>query len=451
MSLLRENHQARNNGRQKRNILFSIFGFLLFSAAILIIRFLSIFEISITRTEIGQTGPIRLVFPENMNQASVTEHISINPDIPLNFKWDVNQLDIWPEELFCAGCNYQLALTPGSETASGKTIKDAYSWQINVRHPEVVYLSYQPGSREIWRTPSDSGEAIQLTETSGQVLDFDIAPDGETIVYSVINAQNGSDLWLVDRNGENVELMLDCQAALCQIPDWKNDDNRIAFVKTDQTGEWIGLVSLLQDGTWVLENDHLAAGTEPHWSPSGDWLAYYATVNDRIEVLDTKDFHLAFTLQSRTGNVGTWFPEQDLMIYQYMQDALFADVELYEADFQKQEVTPLEIRDLEKGFFSRPSIHPDGDWMVIGYHNYTATYSKQLWKISLIGQNSEEITSAHNYSHAAFDWDPQGTKMLYQRLSLDNSQAEPEVWLWNPEENRFSRISVSAGYAAWLP
>ncbi len=59
--------------------------------------------------------------------------------------------------------------------------------------------------------------ARQLGNFDKTIIDFDVAPDGEYIVFSAINNKQGIDLWYLDRSGTSLRLLLDCGADSCSI------------------------------------------------------------------------------------------------------------------------------------------------------------------------------------------------------------------------------------------
>ena len=63
--------------------------------------------------------------------------------------------------------------------------------------------------------------------------DYAPHPQGDSIVYSALRGDGGSDLWLMDRDGSNHRLLVACPHAACLAPAWSPDGSRLAYERRE--------------------------------------------------------------------------------------------------------------------------------------------------------------------------------------------------------------------------
>lgn len=142
--------------------------------------------------------------------------------------------------------------------------------------PADLYFLAGPesGPAQVWRWPKDGGPPIQLTQESGDIVDFAVSPDGTQVAYTV-----GNELVVASVDGGERKVLVrlssqDPYRSIAAQPTWSPDGKEIAYV---------------QDGLWVIP----AAGGDPRpliadrrpaqpvdtvlylrpaWSPDGKWL-----------------------------------------------------------------------------------------------------------------------------------------------------------------------------------
>jgi hypothetical protein len=134
-----------------------------------------------------------------------------------------------------SGQSYRVRLTEGALTEDGRAIRKEMQALIQVRLPEVVFMSPVTGDPEIWISSIEPAVLRPVTQTGGSVYDFGVTPDGEHIIYSARNEMEGLDLWMIDRQGANKRLLLDCGPDWCSNPALSPDGARLAYARRNAT------------------------------------------------------------------------------------------------------------------------------------------------------------------------------------------------------------------------
>jgi TolB protein len=408
---------------------------------------------------VGMRGPFTILFPQEMQHSTVEKRFETEPPLSGNFRWEGRKLFFWPNQPLVAGQSYRVRLTEGALTADGRAIRKEMQTFIQVRLPEVVFMSPVTGDAEIWISSIEPAVLRPITQTGGSVYDFGITPDGEHIIYSARNEMEGLDLWMIDRQGANKRLLLDCGPDWCSNPALSPNGARLAYARRNASLQpggppgvpRIWLLSVESGQTSVLYNDPEITGFDPVWSPMGDRLAFFDGTAGGIRILaiDKEDELL---LPSNMGTVGAWSPDGQRMMFIDMESSFDRPyIAVYEANFADNAVVPALSSDLVRSDYGKPVWSPDGEWIAIGIRPIGGSGTQQIWVMRPDGSDALEVTSDFNYVHTAYRWDPGGNAIVFQRLNLTSSNNLPEVLVWQRDTGKFTTLGQDSGFAEWLP
>jgi dipeptidyl aminopeptidase/acylaminoacyl peptidase len=338
---------------------------------------------------------------------------------------------------------------------------------------QVVSLS-PVDAPELWRVPVIGGEALQLTDTGGQVYDFAVSRAGDWIAYSTANETVGHDLWLIDTASGELRKLLDCAEESCIEASWSADEAYLAFTRRNRTRESVWIVNRESGAVTPLVADGAPAGHSPSWSPDGRRVAFVESQSNRIRIVDLEGGE-QFLLPGDDGLMGNWSPDGERMVFlDTANDSLFGGVDVYIADLLTKSIEQLALPefddiativdtgeaehgdeiDLTPGRVdaSVPVWHPVEELLLLAQRPYFATFSKQLWLMPLAeGAEATAVTSDHNFSHGAYRWAPDGELVVYQRFALEFSDAVPQVWVWDREAGEARLLIENAALPQWLP
>ncbi|GAB7095164.1 S9 family peptidase [Halolamina litorea] len=171
--------------------------------------------------------------------------------------------------------------------------------------PEGRHLLYTRGG-DVRVLDTETGEE----STPAPSESFDNAPrfspDGDRIAFVSGRGDAGNDIWVVDRDGSNLERITEGANPHDDKrwePSWSPEGDRIAFVgAADWHGrDWADEAHVVHVGTG--EVDRLTRGLSvtavPSWSPSGDKVAFFAKEVAEPWYRHSEDVHVH---NLRTGN-----------------------------------------------------------------------------------------------------------------------------------------------------
>lgn len=409
---------------------------------------------------VGAFSRVGITFDQPIDLESVEARFEITPPIEGAFRWQGETVWFIPAEPFQAQTAYNLELTAGATGAQGGEIQRDVSWRMEIREPSVLYLSEGEGTREIWRAYLDERPPERLTGSDQQIFDYTVSRDGETIVYSAINDEGGIDLWTLDRGDPDTQLLLDCGFDRCTMPAWSPDGLQIAYAR-EQAGLGPG-DPISPARIWLIEpasgeTTRLFANTQklgfgPSWSPDGRRLAMLDSAARGIRILDLSTGEEA-VLPSQLGAVGTWSPDEDIMLFTNMKtDGSRFYEQVYRADLNFQDIRAVGgVLSDESSVYSTPAWSPAGDRILVGMQKTDSRFGRQLWMMPPDAREHEPITDAPDYTHTRYAWDPWGDAVVYQRIRLATGDFVSEVLVWDRGTNESTLIAQNATMPAWSP
>jgi Tol biopolymer transport system component len=423
---------------------------------------------AVTPTEgqaIGALGAVTVTFAEPMDAESVQARFSITPPITGTFTWAGSTLTFHPLQPFAFGQAYEVRVASGALTRSGRALGQDRTWTVRARQPAVVYVgaTRQQNQRiaELFVIGLEPGASPRpLTSTGGHVYDFAVSPDGESIVYSLINDRNGADLYLIDRDGGNPRMLAACGADLCSAPAWAPDSGRIAFSRelagispgSPNGPPRVWTISVNGGAAAPLYQDSQVLGYGPTWSPDGRRLAFVDGSNASIRLVDLQT-GAEMIIPTNAGAVGAWSPDGRQMLFTNLNFA--GDREPYTSvmrvNFDAQQIVPVLGADFNRADFSPPAWSPDGQAIIIGQRTADSGETKQIWRYRPDGSDPQPLTADGRFNFGGYRWSPWGDAILLQRFELGVPYARPEVVIWEAATGQIRRLAEGASLPQWLP
>jgi len=407
--------------------------------------------------EIGGGGRVGIQFAQAMRVETVAPLFSIEPATEGVIEWDGDTMWFKPIRALSPDTQFTARLKAGALSAEGREMKNEVAWRFSVRQPRLIYVA-STDKRDLWVT-TIGGTPKQLTQTEGSVYDYAVSPNGEQIVYSVINEASGIDLWVMTDAGESARKLLDCGPERCLVPAWSPDGKRLAYSRQSAgltPGGPLGpprvwILELSNDQTGQLYENDQVLGWGPTWSPDGNWIAAYDGTSTRIRVLNVQT-KKEILLPSLMGTTGSWSPDGKRMLYNDLKIAgEQTHATLYLADFATEEISSAFTDDPADVNYGIPNWSPDGAWVVTGIKRADQGLGSQLWIMRPDGSEARPITDDLAYTFGGYSWDRWGELVVFQRFELGVPFAKPEVMVWSFATGQITPIVQDASLPGWLP
>ncbi|MEN4010960.1 MAG: hypothetical protein AB1453_02465 [Chloroflexota bacterium] len=409
---------------------------------------------------LGGRGPIALRFQQDMERISVETLLSFEPAWSGEWSWQDDRTLVFnaataqpPESLI------KLIIQPGARSRDGRELRSQVELVMKVRPLEVVYVGSPLDAPELWRIGLDGSNATQITQSGGRVFDFAVSPDGEHIIYSRANLRDGSDLILIDRQGESERVLVECGMYACVEPNWTPDGEHIAYTRYAS-----GLTASLNDGVGqiysvnvesgrsaLLFNNPGLVGFMPIFAPDGLSLSFYDLGQQAIRLVNLLDGSSSVIPSQVTGR-GVWSPDGgQLLVVDVDGDSLIPTTTIFRLDLENRSVSRFFPDTFLVLDASLPDWSADGRWLVGGIQSESFQEGKQLWLFDAQGTPLYPITENPQYTHTGYRWAPAGGMVVMQRFNLGNSSQLPEILLWEMENNHLTILAQNGALPQWLP
>lgn len=420
---------------------------------------------------------IRLTFSHSMDRKSVSDRLEIEPQITGKGVWHDNSYVFTPDLPWQNNTKYHIHLAKGvrSNTWFKLPLTGEIIWSFTIEDPLIAYLHPADGSAQIYTINPTSGEQKQITDISGEVLDFNVSADGTMIYYSASFYGKGSAIYRLARNSGKSDLLVDCPLVLCRAPQVSPKSDYLAFERTplsqnEPSGKsQVWIAEILPEGIGTNQNPlpSKPAGNpnhqtlQPLWSSHG-WLAYYDQT-EAVYFIQTPSGEVINRFPSETGQPGDWDPSEKSFIFPEFivapqSSASLGDLNpIPSSHLLRYYIDNEKTTDLTKMDFledSAPKFSPNGKSLVFArkYLDIARwTPGRQIWIISLSDEKAVAITDEPHYNHYDFTWKPDSQQIAYVRFDQTTLTESPEIWLTNLDGSG-QQLLVRNGYAPqWIP
>jgi Tol biopolymer transport system component len=423
---------------------------------------------------------LKLTFSTEMQVDTVEERLSITPAVSGQFNWEDRTLTFTPDKPWTSGENITIQLQPGSRSAGliPLPLRNHHEWTFTISHPLLLFLSPINGTSNLHAHDLHSGETYQLTASSSGLLDFNASPDGRFIYFSERNQTGGSDIFVMDRLGDDldqplIQRVLACLHAFCQSVKVSPDGAYLAYERQPrpQIGQplstQVWLLELLPDTETdpreplhqpISPSNH--ASRSPAWSSTG-WLSYYDLDVQAFILLNP---HTAEMLEfsNLTGESGTWSPHGDYFVAPEIMftpppDGMEEFSLLAASHLLRFDLSTSDIYNLSQGITIEdtfPSFSPDGSMLAFTRKFLDETRwtpGRQIWVMEIDTAMSQPLTDSPNFNHSSITWNPQGDSLAYLRINLDHLTEPVELWSVDMRTYQHQKVIAGAYSPLWIP
>lgn len=336
-------------------------------------------------------------------------------------------------------------------------------------YPPVLYIGWDGNSRsQIYRLEA-KGAPTQLTDLESELIGFAVSSDATQIAFTTLEANGMSTIWRMNVDGDQLSQILSCYKAECSQPVWAPDGRRLIYERRIIGEDGVPgssylwwLDTLTGETVSVLDNDE-ARGMAARFSPDGEWLSYATPEDEGTHLYNLKDGRSHFVPEG-IGVPVAWsptsaqviIPNLDLVIVhgdegedhlEHTHDYQTA-VHLFAVEVEGGELEPIsENLNMDD---SVPAWSPGADWIAFGRRLAGPATGRQLWLMRPDGSEAQALTEDFSVNHGPPFWSPDGRYLLFQRLSLDEPESEPGIWILDVESGETTNLVPAGMQPIWL-
>ncbi|BBB49310.1 TolB-like translocation protein [Pelolinea submarina] len=450
-----------------RTVLFVILASAVLLAVVIIFGSLLPVRVSLDQPQeqpISPLGGIAFTFSRPVNSTEASALWQTDPQIPGWWQWQDERHAIWHANTpLSVGENITLTFLSGTAGKNGERIKEAQSWTLTVRQPRILTLKYiQEDGQELFSLGLEENSPLQqITNSDGRILNYAASPNGEQIIFSARNDNFGADLWIVNRDGSEQHMLLECGSDRCGAAAWSPVSREVAY-----TREAAGLTPEGAKGApriWMLNLDSLETaplfeddqkiGYGPKWSPNGQWLSIWDGASGGVTLVNRKSGE-TFLLESSSGDTGCWSPDSKSLYYANLiiGESSFHNVVL-RADIEKSTIETVLGGNLEgEGMsYDNPECHPLQNVVAASIQPNTKIPGKLLTIYNMDTQEETPVMNDMTKFGSHYSWNPGGEYFLFQMSIVSHKEEDYEIWVRDIAGGQ-NRLLLSGGRTpSWLP
>jgi Tol biopolymer transport system component/imidazolonepropionase-like amidohydrolase len=233
------------------------------------------------------------------------------------------------------------------------------------------------GSRDPMQNglPLAPSRTLEFTATEGSWMSVDVSPDGSTLVFDLLG-----DIYIMPIRGGRATPLTSGMALDAQ-PRFSPDGRRIVFTSDRSGGEGVWVMSLDGSDTTQISRGKTDKYDSPTWTPDGRYIIVTRGMNLHLYHVDggagTQLIRASATPQQGPGGgqqgtpryMGAAVSPDGRFVWaarrtgQWMYNTPLPDYQLVTYDRQTGE---LQTRTSRTGSAFRPTLSPDGNWLVYG-------------------------------------------------------------------------------------
>jgi TolB protein len=336
-------------------------------------------------------------------------------------------------------------------------------------YPPVLYIGWDDNSRsQIFRLEAE-GTPSQLTDLESEIIDFAVSPDATQVALTTMESNGMSTIWRMHVDGDQLSQILECSEAECSQPVWAPDGRRLIYER--RTIGQDGLPSSAYmwwldtetgETASVLDNNEIR-GMAARFSPEGEWLSYAIAQDEGTYIYNRNDGRSHFVPEG-IGVPVAWSPTSEVVLVpnldlvivhgdegedhlEHTHDYQTA-VHLFALDLESGDLEPIS-EDLNVDD-SVPAWSPGADWIAFGRRLAGPSTGRQLWLMRPDGSEARALTEDFSLNHGPPIWSPDGRYLLFQRVSLDDPENEPGIWILDVDSGEATNLAASGMQPAWI-
>jgi Tol biopolymer transport system component len=428
--------------------------------------------------DVPASAPLLLKFSRPMQPDSVSQHLVIQPAVSGKVSGQGSTITFTPDQPWPSGTDIQARMESGAYASGilGLSLRSGKTWSFTTGRPQIVYLYPSDGPAQLYSIDPETLENRQLSDISGEVIDFSVSAGGSEIYFDSSQGDAGSIIYRWDRKTGQSSPILRCPRALCRYSQASPSGDYLAFERTSLIGEEqartpeVWLMALPKGNPQNpapapqphLVGDKTHQTNQPSWSPDG-LLTYYDTDLASFILFNPKNGETS-KFSSQTGLPGSWGPDGNSYVISQAFDNpisnsnVISNVQVIPSShlwlFNRKDASLKDLTGSDTFDDTSPALSPKGDLLAFARTDLNLarwTPGAQIWLMHPDGSQAHQLSEEPTYSHYDFAWSPDGGQLAYTRSDQNQMTEPPELWIVNVDGSLPRQIMIGGYAPQWIP
>jgi Tol biopolymer transport system component len=248
-------------------------------------------------------------------------------------------------------------------------------------------------------------------------------------------------------NKEN-KLITTCKDANCSQPVWSPDGNHVVYeyMAADAGTSSLWWFDVASGKAQPVFQEERLPGSNPRWSPNGEWLSYATPDGIRLDLLKSGESRL---IPNTLGAAVQWSPDSKSILIRDViikQDQFVTQLFLY--DLASKTLTKLSPNENIENILAAWS--PDGKSIAVVRRDLAIPRGDQIWLMRADGSDAHAITNTPAVLHGSLNWSPDGKYILYDLYLLDAFPLTSRLEMIDIETGEVTNLKVVGYNPKWI-
>jgi Tol biopolymer transport system component len=314
---------------------------------------------------------------------------------------------------------------------------------------QIIYLNAdESGHKQLFIMDTQGEDPIKLTDAANGVMDFAVSPNQEQILYIEQTLDVEYNLWLMDLNSKEKHIAVSCKSAVCGQPVWSPDGRHVVYeyMQLDEGASSLWWFDIASSEAQPVFQEARLPGTNPRWSPNGEWLSYSTPDGIRLYHLESGESRL---IANTLGTSAQWSPDGKTIL---LRDVIIRQgqfiTQLFLYDLASEAITNLSPSETVENILAAWS--PDGRFIAVVRRDPSIPRGDQVWLMRADGSDAHALTDTPAVLHGSLNWSPDGNYILYDLYLLDSFPLESQLEMVNTKTGEITNLKIPGYNPKWI-
>jgi ABC-type nickel/cobalt efflux system permease component RcnA/Tol biopolymer transport system component len=342
------------------------------------------------------------------------------------------------------------ALTWGAAVRAKENVGFALPVQTSVNEARILYLrENEERIKQLFISDYASDTSSLVSEENQSVDDYAVSPNATQAAYITQKDSASSELWLADLKTDARKKISDCKDAVCSGMVWSPDGSRIIYENMNLEGNGLPTlwwVDVAKAEAQPVFQDAKLPGSNPRWSPNGEWLSYATPEGIRLYNLQNGETRV---IPNILGAAAMWAPNSKSILLRDVvikHDQFVTQLFVYGMESQ----TLANINPSEGFENTLAAWSPDGEMIAVVRRDLSVARGDQIWVMRADGSDARMLTNDTDALHGSLNWSPDGKYLLYELYALESFPFSSRLQVLDVDSGKANDLGIDGFNPKWV-